>query len=116
MEGFGQTETTLTVANLVGAEPKPGSMGLPSPQYKIELITGDGKEAKVGETGEIVIKTDPEKPCGIFLGYYKNKDKTDNAWHDGYYHTGDTAWKDEDGYLWLCWKKPTTLSRARVIE
>jgi len=99
-EGFGQTETTLTVGTLTGVEPKPGSMGLPSPQYEVDLINAEGKSAAVGETGEIVIKTDKAKPCGLFLGYYKDDAKTVRAWHDGYYHTGDNAWRDEDGYLW----------------
>lgn len=98
-EGFGQTETTVTVGTLFGMKPKPGSMGRPSPQYEIDLLTAEGNPAKVGETGEIVIYT-KKKPCGIFLGYYKDKEKTERAWHDGVYHTGDNAWRDEDGYYW----------------
>lgn len=98
-EGFGQTETTVTVGTLFGMKPKPGSMGRPSPQYEIDLLTAEGNPAKVGETGEIVIYT-KKKPCGIFIGYYKDKEKTERAWHDGIYHTGDNAWRDEDGYYW----------------
>lgn len=100
MEGFGQTETTLTLGTLIGTEPKPGSMGLPSPQYEVDLITSEGKPANVGETGEIVIYTNKKKPCGLFIGYYGDPDKTKRAWSDGVYHTGDNAWRDEDGYFW----------------
>lgn len=100
MEGFGQTETTLTLGTLIGTEPRPGSMGLPSPQYDIDLLTSEGKPAKVGETGEIVLYTGEKKPCGLFLGYYGDDEKTNNSWHDGAYHTGDNAWRDEDGYYW----------------
>ncbi len=100
MEGFGQTETTLAIANFVGDTPKPGSMGRPSPMYDIDIITPDGKSCEVGETGEIVIKTGDKAPCGLFKGYYNNEEATREAWHDGYYHTGDTAWRDEDGYFW----------------
>jgi len=100
MEGFGQTETTLAIANFVGDTPKPGSMGRPSPMYDVDIITPEGKSCEVGETGEIVIRTTEEVPCGLFKGYYMNEEATREAWHDGYYHTGDTAWRDEDGYFW----------------
>jgi acetyl-CoA synthetase len=100
MEGFGQTETTLSVANLMGSGHKIGSMGKPTPLYDIELHTLDGRVAEVGEVGEIVIKTSDKVPCGLFLGYYNDEEKTKEVWHDGYYHTGDTAWMDEDGFLW----------------
>jgi len=100
MEGFGQTETTLAVANLVGMEPKPGSMGRPSPLYDIDIIDPDGNPVKDGEVGEIVIRTDKEIPFGLYKEYYNDPDNTAKAWHDGIYHTGDTAWRDEDGYFW----------------
>lgn len=100
MEGFGQTETTLTVGNFVGSGLKIGSMGKPSPMYDVEIINGEGKPAKVGEVGEIVIKTGFDSPCGLFKGYYLDEEKTNEAWHDDMYHTGDTAWRDEDGYFW----------------
>lgn len=100
MEGFGQTETTLTIANLVGMSPKPGSMGKPVPLYDIHLLDPDGKEVGVGENGEICIKTSKNVPCGLFLGYYHDDEKTKEVWHNGYYHTGDVAWRDEDGYYW----------------
>lgn len=100
MEGFGQTETTLTVANLRGMVAKPGSMGRPSPLYDVDVVLDDGTSAGVGETGEVVVKTNQKAPCGLFMGYYGDEENTKNAWHDGLYHTGDLAWRDEDGYLW----------------
>ena len=100
MEGFGQTEMTLGIANLVGMTPKPGSMGKATPLYDISLIKSDGTPAELGETGEIVVHTDKKIPCGLFLGYYLDEEKTAEAWHDGLYHTGDLAWQDEDGYFW----------------
>ncbi len=100
MEGFGQTETTLTIANLKGMKPKPGSMGKPSPMYDIRIMVDENTEAKVGETGEVCIKLGDTPPRGLFLGYYLDKEKTDAAVHDGMYHTGDTAYLDADGYMW----------------
>lgn len=100
MEGFGQTETTLIIGNLVGANNKPGSMGKPLPIYDVELHDIDGNVVETGKTGEIVIKTKDKVPCGLFTGYYKDEEKTKEVWHDGYYHTRDLAWKDEDGFYW----------------
>ena len=101
MEGFGQTETTLQILNSIGMEPKPGSMGKPSPAYDIDLTDEDGNSVPTGAVGEIVLKTGTgEKPVGVFTGYHKDEKTTLDAWHDGVYHTGDTAWKDEDGYYW----------------
>ena len=100
MEGFGQTELTLTIANLIGAPHKVGSMGRPVPLYDIELVDAEGKPVADGENGEIVVKTSGHIPCGLFTGYYRNEEKTAEVWHDGYYHTGDVAWRDEDGFLW----------------
>jgi len=100
MEGFGQTETTLSIANFVGMTPKIGAMGKPSPLYNIGLMDNDGNMIGPGEVGEIVILTDSGAPCGLFKGYYRDEEKTTAAWHDGAYHTGDTAWQDEEGYLW----------------
>ncbi len=100
MEGFGQTETTLTICNLRGTTPKIGSMGKASPQYDIDIVDPDGNSLPNGETGEIVIHTDKNVPCGLFREYYLDDEKTQEAWHDGMYHTGDTAWRDEDGYFW----------------
>ena len=101
MEGFGQTETTLMIANLAGMTPKVGSMGKPSPLYNIALMDNDGSFVGPGEVGEIVILTNEGSPCGLFNGYYKGEEQTAAAWHDGAYHTGDTAWQDEQGHLWF---------------
>ena len=99
-EGFGQTEMTLGIANLYGTEIKPGAMGKPIPGYGIDIVDSDGNPVEDGINGEIVIHTDPAPTCGVYLGYYLNKEATDNVWHDGMYHTGDVAWRDEDGYYW----------------
>mgnify|MGYP000040750322 FL=1 len=100
MEGFGQTELTLMIANLMGNSHKLGSMGKPTPAYDVDILDPDANPVPDGETGEIVVKTSDKVPCGLFAGYYKNQEKTDEVWHDGYYHTGDTAWRDEDGFYW----------------
>ena len=100
MEGFGQTECTVLIANTVGMTPKPGSMGKPVPQYNIEIVDENCKPVPTGEVGEIVINTKNGIPTGLFMGYYLDDERTKSVWHDGYYHTGDTAWKDEDGYFW----------------
>ncbi len=100
MEGFGQTETTLTIANLVGTTPKIGSMGKASPQYDIDIVDPDGNSVPTGEVGEIVVRIDKNTPCGLFREYYLDEEKTNDAMYDGLYHTGDTAWRDEDGYFW----------------
>ncbi|MBR4132359.1 MAG: AMP-binding protein [Oscillospiraceae bacterium] len=99
-EGFGQTETTLSIGNLLGAEIKPGSMGKPIPGYGVDLADANGNPVPDGVNGEIVIHTDAGAPNGLFQCYYRDKDKTREAWHDGLYHTGDLAWRDEDGYFW----------------
>lgn len=100
MEGFGQTETTLVIGNLFGDVPKYGSMGKASPQYDLDIVDADGNSVPNGEVGEIVIKTSDEVPVGLYKEYYLDEKLTTEAWHDGYYHTGDTAWRDEDGYFW----------------
>ena len=99
-EGFGQTETTLSIANLIGEPSKLGSMGKPVPLYDIHILDSDGNDVPDGEIGEICVKTSDKVPCGLFLGYYRDEEKTKEVYHDGYYHTGDTAWRDEDGFLW----------------
>ena len=100
MEGFGQTETTLTIANLCGTVPKIGSMGKASPQYDIDIVDPDGNSVPTGEVGEIVVRLENGAPCGLFREYYLDEEKTNDAVYDGLYHTGDTAWRDEDGYFW----------------
>ncbi|MBQ7176418.1 MAG: AMP-binding protein [Victivallales bacterium] len=100
-EGFGQTETTLTIGTLSDMKPCPGSMGKANPQYDVILLDEAGKPVKTGETGEICIKADDANhPCGLFKCYMDAPDDTKAAWHDGYYHTGDQAWQDEKGYFW----------------
>ncbi len=99
-EGFGQTESTMIVGNLIGKPHKIGSMGKPAPIYKVELHDADGNPVKTSESGEIVIDVRNGAPCGLFTGYYNDEEKTREVWHDGYYHTGDVAWRDEDGYYW----------------
>lgn len=101
MEGFGQTETTMTLGTMPWTKPKPGSMGLPNPQYDIDLIKPDGTPCEDGEKGEIVVRTNAGKPVGLFKYYYRDDELTHNVWHDGLYHTGDVAWRDEDGYYWF---------------
>jgi acetyl-CoA synthetase len=100
-EGYGQTEMTVSVATYPWTEPRPGSMGLPSPGYDIDLVGDDGRPCEVGEKGEIVVRTDRRTPPGMFHGYYRDPGLTAKVWHDGVYHTGDVAWRDEDGYLWF---------------
>ena len=100
MEGFGQTELTLAIANLMGEPHKVGSMGKPVPLYDIDIVDPDGNPVPDGETGEIVVRTDKKVPCGLFAGYYGDEEKTHDVWHDGMYHTGDIAWRDEDGFFW----------------
>jgi len=100
-EGYGQTEMTVAIAVFPWMEPKPGSMGLPSPGYDIDLVNDDGTPCEVGEKGQIVVRTDQRVPVGMFHGYYRDPDLTARSWHDGVYRTGDVAWKDEDGYYWF---------------
>jgi acetyl-CoA synthetase len=101
MEGFGQTEMTVALGTYPWIEPRPGSMGKPSPGYNIELISLDGKKCEAGEEGEITINTIKGLPAGIFDGYYRDEKRTKSVWHDGYYYTGDMAWMDEEGYYWF---------------
>ncbi len=100
-EGFGQTETTLQIGTYPWVEPKPGSMGVINPQFDVELKTADGRIAEVGEQGEIIIRTHGKKVLGLFSEYYRDQAKTNEVMYDDIYHTGDVAWKDEDGYFWF---------------
>ena len=100
MEGFGQTETTLTIGTFPWMKPKPGSMGVPNPQYDVDLIDENGRSVEDGEQGQVVIRTGKGKPLGLFKEYYLDDKLTREAWHDGIYYTGDIAWRDEDGYYW----------------
>ena len=99
MEGFGQTETTLVIANFKGMKPKAGSMGKVSPLYQFDILRPDGTKAEAGETGEVAIRVSEQVPDGLFTGYYGNEEMTEEVWHDGYYFTRDTAYVDEEGYI-----------------
>lgn len=112
MEGFGQTETTLVIGNLYGEEHKLGSMGKPTPQYHVDILDPDGNPVPVGENGEICIYTGEKVPCGLFRGYYNSDELTKEAWHDGIYHTGDVAWKDEDGFYWYVGRKDDVIKSS----
>jgi acetyl-CoA synthetase len=101
MEGYGQTEGVVMIATYPWIVPRPGSMGKPSPGYSIELLNADGKLCEAGEEGEIVINMSRGAPPGLFKGYYRDDKRTASVWYDGYYHTGDMAWMDEDGFLWF---------------
>lgn len=100
-EGFGQTETTMTLGTFPWTEPRPGSMGKPNPQYDIDLLRPDGTPCEDGERGQIVVRTAKSLPLGLFKGYYRDEALTHRVWHDGVYYTGDLAWRDEDGYYWF---------------
>ena len=99
IEGFGQTESTMIVGNMTGAPHKIGSMGKPAPIYDVMLVDADGNEVPDGEPGEIVVNLKNGHPCGLFVGYYGDEEKTREVMHDGIYHTGDVAWRDEDGFF-----------------
>ncbi|HEY5583434.1 MAG TPA: AMP-binding protein [Ruminiclostridium sp.] len=101
MEAYGQTELTVTLGTFPWIEPKPGSMGKPSPGYDIDLLDDDGNSCQEGEEGQIVVRTDKKKPAGMFGGYYRDPALTHRVWHDSIYYTGDMAWRDEDGYYWF---------------
>ncbi len=103
-EGFGQTETTLTLGIFPWMETKPGSMGVPNPQYDVALIRNDNSLEPVtepGQIGQIALRTDRRRQLGLFRGYYRNEALTKSVWHDNYYFTGDLAFFDEDGYYWF---------------
>lgn len=100
LEGFGQTESTMIIGNMIGDSHKIGSMGKPAPIYPVELIDSDGNPVPNGEPGEVVINVKNGMPCGLFVGYYNDEEKTAEVIRDGYYHTGDLAWRDEDGFYW----------------
>ncbi|MFA7073583.1 MAG: AMP-binding protein [Endomicrobiaceae bacterium] len=101
MEGFGQSESAVMVANFIWIKPKPGSMGKPSPVYDVDIIDDDGTSCEPGKEGNLVINVKKGKPLGLFCEYYKSPDKTAEVWKNGYYYTGDVVYKDEDGYFWF---------------
>lgn len=114
MEGFGQTETTLTLGTFPWMEPKPGSMGRPNPQYDIDLVDAEGNTVATGEQGEIVVRlpADGSRPCGLFAGYTDAPELDDKAIIDGIYHTGDVAWRDSDGYYWFVSRKDDVIKSS----
>ena len=100
-EGFGQTETAMTIGTFPWMKPKPGSLGVPNPAYDMDLLTNDGRSAEDGESGEIILHTDKRIPLGLFEEYYHNQELTKTVHDNGIYHTGDVAWRDSDGYYWF---------------
>lgn len=100
-EGFGQTETTMTIGTFPWMKPKPGSLGVPNPAYDMDLLTNDGRSAEDGESGEIILHTDVRRPLGLFEEYYHDPELTKTVHYNGIYHTGDVAWRDSDGYFWF---------------
>ncbi|MFW5731029.1 MAG: AMP-binding protein, partial [Desulfonatronovibrionaceae bacterium] len=100
-EGYGQTETTLQIATFNFMDPKPGSIGRPVPGWEIALLGEDGRPVPPGDEGEICVKIDDSRPVGLFTGYLREPEKTGSVMYDGWYHTGDKAWMDEDGYYWF---------------
>jgi acetyl-CoA synthetase len=100
-EAYGQTELTVVIGTFPWLKPKPGSMGKPAPGYQVEIVDEKGVLCEVGEVGQITIRLDQQKPVGLFNGYYRDTEKTRSVWHDERYYTGDTAWRDEDGYYWF---------------
>jgi len=100
-EGFGQTETAMTIGTFPWMKPKPGSLGVPNPAYDMDLLTNDGRSAEDGESGEIILHTDKRIPLGLFEEYYHNQELTKTVHDNGIYHTGDVAWRDGDGYYWF---------------
>ena len=111
-EAFGQTETTATVGTYPWVEPRPGSMGKANPGYDLDLITADGRVAEDGEQGEIVVRTHGKRPEGLFIGYYRDPELTHQNYHDDIYHTGDIAWRDEDGYYWFVGRKDDVIKSS----
>ena len=112
MEGFGQSESAMIIGNMVGAPHKIGSMGKPAPIYDVQLLDEDGKPVPSGEEGEICINISQGIPCGLAVCYYNNEEETAETWKDGWYHTGDLAWKDEDGFYWYVGRKDDVIKSS----
>ncbi len=100
-DGYGQTETVLVCGNFPPLEVRPGSMGKPSPGYDLSVIDDEGNELPPGKEGDIAIRTTPNRPPGLFQGYYQNPEATQRAMRGNWYITGDRAYKDEAGYFWF---------------
>ena len=112
MEAFGQTETTPTIVTFPWMEPKPGAMGVPNPAYDMDLVDSEGRSVEDGESGEVIIRTDKFKPLGLFKGYYRDEALTKAVYSDNVYHTGDVAWRDEDGYYWFIGRKDDVIKSS----
>ena len=112
MEGFGQSESTMIIGNLVGAPHKIGSMGKPAPIYDVTLVDSNDVPVPVGETGEIVVNISKGMPPGLAVCYYRDEEETKATWVDGWYHTGDVAWKDEDGFYWYVGRKDDVIKSS----
>ena len=100
-EAYGQTELTVVAATFPWMQPKPGSMGMASPGYDLDLLDANGRSCECGEEGQLVVRTDIMRPLGMFDGYYRDAELTRSVWHDDVYYTGDMAWRDADGYYWF---------------
>ena len=112
-EGFGQTETTLCIGNLIGNKQKIGSMGKPIPTYDLVLVDENDQPVAPGENGEICIRAQEGAGLpGLFSGYYRDEEQTREVWHDGLYHTRDVAWQDEDGYLWYVGRRDDVIKSS----
>jgi acetyl-CoA synthetase len=100
-DGYGQTETVNLVANYRCVPVRPGSMGKPTPGFDVRVVDEEGNPVKPGEEGHIAVRVAPERPIGMFGGYYLDDDATAAAFHGGWYFTGDKGRCDEDGYFWF---------------
>jgi acetyl-CoA synthetase len=99
-DGYGQTETTNVVANYRGVDVRPGSMGLPTPGYDVDVVDDEGRPVEVGTVGNVAVRTDP-RPVGLFSGYYRDDEATARVMRGDWYYTGDKAARDDDGYFWF---------------
>lgn len=111
-ECYGQTEVVALVCTFPWMKKKPGSMGKPSPCYDVDIVDDNMRSCYPGEVGEIVINTKKGRPIGMFKGYYKDPELTAEVWHDGYYHTCDLAYRDEEGYFWYVGRKDDVIKSS----
>ena len=112
MEGFGQSESTVIIANIAGDTHKIGSMGKAVPLYDVHLINENDEEVGIGDTGEVCINIKDGIPCGLAYEYYNSPEDTAETWRNGWYHTGDLAWKDEDGFFWYIGRKDDVIKSS----
>jgi acetyl-CoA synthetase len=100
-DGYGQSETTVLVANYRAVPVRPGSMGKPVPGWTVDVVDDDGKAADDDTVGNVAVRVDQQRPVGLFDGYYRDEEANERAFRGGWYYTGDKAWRDGDGYLWF---------------